>query len=113
MTHRHSFEAVDRSFRDLMDNGQEPFGGKVFVLSGDFRQILPVVVKGTPAQTIDACLKSSTLWPQFKQLHLTENMRVLAAADESTAAELAGFAEFLLQVREGRHDVTLTLVRTS
>ncbi|KAG2902808.1 hypothetical protein PC119_g16072 [Phytophthora cactorum] len=61
MTHRHAFEAVDRSLRDLMDNDDEPFGGKVFVLSGDFRQILPVVVRGTPAQTIDACLKSSTL----------------------------------------------------
>ncbi|KAG2978461.1 hypothetical protein PC128_g21092 [Phytophthora cactorum] len=51
MTHRHAFEAVDRSLRDLMDNDDEPFGGKVFVLSGDFRQILLVVVRGTRAQT--------------------------------------------------------------
>src|SRR5512145_443822 len=76
MTHLHAFEAVDRTLRDLMNNEQEPFGGKVFVLSGDFRQILPVVVRGTPADTIDACLKPSTLWPHFNQLHLTENMRV-------------------------------------
>ncbi|KAG3236575.1 hypothetical protein PI124_g18419 [Phytophthora idaei] len=61
MTHRHAFEAVDWSLRDLMDNDDEPFGGKVLVLSGDFRQNLPVVVRGTRAQTIDACLKSSTL----------------------------------------------------
>ncbi|KAG3182904.1 hypothetical protein C6341_g5720 [Phytophthora cactorum] len=96
MTHRHAFEAVDRSLRDLMNNDDEPFGGKVFVLSGDFRQILPVVVKGTPAQTIDACLKSSTLWPKFQQLHLRENMRVMSAQNESTATELAEFSEFLL-----------------
>ncbi|KAG3197514.1 hypothetical protein PC128_g6789 [Phytophthora cactorum] len=76
MTHRHAFDAVDRSLRDLMDNDDEPFGGKVFVLSGDFRQILPVVVRGTPAQTIDDWLKSSTLWPKFQQLHLRENMRI-------------------------------------
>ncbi|KAG3237306.1 hypothetical protein PI124_g17699 [Phytophthora idaei] len=37
MAHRYAFEAVDRSLRDLMDNDDGPFGGKVFVLSGDFR----------------------------------------------------------------------------
>ncbi|GMF31886.1 unnamed protein product [Phytophthora fragariaefolia] len=72
MTHRHEFGAVDRTLRDIMDNDQEPFGGKVFVLQSDFQQILPVVVRGTPAETIGACLKSSTLWEHFKQLHLTE-----------------------------------------
>ncbi|KAG2781314.1 hypothetical protein PC129_g21445 [Phytophthora cactorum] len=35
MIHRHAFKAVDRSLRDLMDNDDEPFGGKLFVLSGD------------------------------------------------------------------------------
>ncbi|KAG3230945.1 hypothetical protein PI124_g23958 [Phytophthora idaei] len=109
MAHRHAFEAVDRSLRDLMDNDDEPFGGKVFVLSGDFRQILPVVVRGTPAQTIDACLKSSTLWPKFQQLHLRENMRVMSAQNESTATELAEFSEFLLQVGEGRHEINPAL----
>ncbi|KAG2797813.1 hypothetical protein PC112_g21619 [Phytophthora cactorum] len=105
MTQRHAFGAVDRSLRGLMDNDDEAFGGKVFVLSGDFRQILPVVVRGTPAQTIDACLKSSTLWPKFQQLHLRENMRVMSAQNESTATELAEFSELLLQVGEGRHEI--------
>ncbi|KAG3236399.1 hypothetical protein PI124_g18592 [Phytophthora idaei] len=109
MTRRHAVEAVDRSLRDLMDNDDEPFGGEVFVLSGDFRQILPVVVRGTPAQTIDACLKSSTLWPKFQQLHLRENTRVMSAQNESTATELAEFSEFLLQVGEGRHETNPAL----
>ncbi|KAG3127590.1 hypothetical protein PI126_g21787 [Phytophthora idaei] len=131
MTHRHAFEAVDRSLRDLMDNDDEPFGekvfvlsgnddepfggkvfvlsgnddepfgGKVFVLSGDFRQILPVVVRGTPAQTIDACLKSSTLWPKFQQLHLRENMRVMSAQNESTATELQSSRSFFFKWERG------------
>jgi len=109
MMHRHAFEDVDRSLRDIMDKDDKPFGGKTFVLSGDFRQILPVVVRGTPAETIDACLKSSHLWKCFTQCHLTENMRVRAAHSESTAAELAAFSEFLLQVGEGRHEVNPTL----
>ncbi|KAG3037202.1 hypothetical protein PC121_g24109 [Phytophthora cactorum] len=111
MTQRHAFGAVDRSLRGLMDNDDEAFGGKVFVLSGDFRQILPVVVRGTPAQTIDACLKSSTLWPKFQQLHLRENMRVMSAQNESTATELAEFSELLLQVGEGRHEINSPLDR--
>ncbi|KAG3004445.1 hypothetical protein PC120_g18555 [Phytophthora cactorum] len=113
MAHRHAFEAVDRSLRDLMDIDDEPFGGKVFVLSGDFRQILPAVVRGTPAQTIDACLKSSTLWSKFQQLHLRENMRVMSAQNESTATELAEFSEFLLQVGEGRHEINPALEELS
>ncbi|KAG3084836.1 hypothetical protein PI125_g19418 [Phytophthora idaei] len=109
MAHRHAFEAVDQSLRDLMDKDDEPLGGKVFVLSGDFRQILPVVVRGTPAQTIHVCLKSSTLWPKFQQLHLRENMPVVSAQNESTATPLAEFSEFLLQVGEGRHEINPAL----
>lgn len=105
MTHRHAFEAVDRTLRDVLDNGCEPFGGKVVVLSGDFRQILPVVKNGTPLDTVEASLRSSYLWSQFKKVHLTVNMRVLGAANPETAAELADFAQMLLQIGEGRHEV--------
>ena len=34
-------ERIDRSLRELMEN-QKPFGGKIVILAGDFRQILPV-----------------------------------------------------------------------
>ncbi|XP_021754741.1 uncharacterized protein LOC110720016 [Chenopodium quinoa] len=48
MIHRHAFDAVDRTLRDIMqtenaNSGDRPFGGKTVVLGGDFRQILPVV----------------------------------------------------------------------
>ena len=42
MSHRYLFEALDHSHRDLMRNDL-PFGGKLFIIGGDFRQILPVV----------------------------------------------------------------------
>lgn len=83
----------------------------MFVLSGDFRQILPVVKRGTPADTIDACLKSSDLWRHFKQMHLTENMQLRSADSEMDAEEMAAFSEFLLKVGEGRHDVNPALGR--
>ncbi|KAG3114560.1 hypothetical protein PI125_g6318 [Phytophthora idaei] len=104
MTHRYAFKAVDRTLRDIMGNDRKPFGGNVFVLSGDFRQILPVVKRGTPAETIDACLKSSELWRHFQQLHLAGNMRVRSAGDTTSS-----FSEVLLQVGEGRHDVNPAL----
>jgi ATP-dependent DNA helicase PIF1 len=36
MTNKLTFEAMDRTLRDLIDKN-EPFGGIVFVMSGDFR----------------------------------------------------------------------------
>ena len=41
MTHRHAFEAVDRTLRDLMKAvdsilEKKPFGDKVIVFGGDF-----------------------------------------------------------------------------
>jgi len=62
MTHRHAFEAVDRTLKDLMkaiDPSLEdkPFGGKVVVFGGDFRQILPVVIKGGCEDIVGSCLK--------------------------------------------------------
>ena len=67
MTHRHAFEAVDRTLRDLMkaiDPSLEdkPFGDKVIVFGGDFHQILPVVVKGSREDIVGSCLWRSTLW---------------------------------------------------
>ncbi|GBM84766.1 hypothetical protein AVEN_118890-1 [Araneus ventricosus] len=40
MTHVHAFLAVDRLLQDLT-KCQEPFGDKVILLGGDFRQVLP------------------------------------------------------------------------
>ena len=50
MANKNCFEAVNRSLQDILQledptNLEKPFGGKVVVLGGDFRQILPVVKK--------------------------------------------------------------------
>ncbi|KAL6865420.1 hypothetical protein ACP4OV_016571 [Aristida adscensionis] len=42
MTKRQAVEALDRSMQNIM-NCASPFGGKVVVLGGDFRQVLPVI----------------------------------------------------------------------
>ncbi|XP_019151940.1 PREDICTED: uncharacterized protein LOC109148659 [Ipomoea nil] len=57
MMHKHCFEALDRTMRDLLrfvdpNSEMKTFGGKTVVLGGDFRQILPVVPKGTRLSSV-------------------------------------------------------------
>jgi len=73
MTNRYALEALDRSLRDILDC-DAPFGGKVMILGGGFRQELPVVQKGTKAQMIYACIVKTPLWSNTKVLHLQQNM---------------------------------------
>ncbi|GBG81891.1 hypothetical protein CBR_g34074 [Chara braunii] len=99
MTHRFHLEALDITLRDLCDSDL-PFGGKVVLLAGDFRQVLPVVKRGSRAQQINACIKSSHLWQYFHNHKLDENMKVLRRGNDVVA-----FADFLLRLGNGQHDV--------
>ncbi|GKC93343.1 ATP-dependent DNA helicase PIF1, partial [Tanacetum coccineum] len=48
MAKRHAIEAVDCTMQDIIGDSRV-FGGKVMVIGGDFRQVLPVVRRGTRA----------------------------------------------------------------
>lgn len=79
MIHKHFFEALDRTLRDILHSTipnceEKPFGGKVVVFGGDFRQILPVVPKGSREDIVNASLNSSYLWDHIQLLKLTVNM---------------------------------------
>ena len=96
MGNKKVFETVSRSLCELLSNDL-PFGGKTVVLSGDWKQILPVVPNGQRADVVAASLKSSYLWDSVKLLHLTENMRIKNAAQEDK-----DFAQYLLDVGNGK-----------
>nr|KAJ0214502.1 hypothetical protein LSAT_V11C400174020 [Lactuca sativa] len=75
MVHKHAFEALDRTLRDVLSfgnvrNSHIPFGGKVIVFGGDFRQILP-------------------------------NMRLTVGKDPSEIQQTRLFANWLLDIGEG------------
>ena len=74
MTNKLIFQCVDKTFRNLLNN-TAPFGGKVMVLGGDFCQILPVPF-GNKEDIVNACFKMSYLWPNFRNFHLTQNLRI-------------------------------------
>ena len=96
MSHKFQLEALDRTLRDITDTNL-PFGGKVIVLSGDFRQCLPVIPGATRAEIVDASLKRSYLWKFFKVMKLMENMRIKNSMDP----ELESFDKFTLQLGDG------------
>ena len=81
MQHHHSMEAVDRTFRDIFDKSKKPFGGLSVVFGGDFRQILPVIIKGFKAQTVGSYIQRSFLWTSIKVLHLHQNMQLNTIID--------------------------------
>jgi hypothetical protein len=81
MTHCRCFEALDRTMRDILSekkpsNAMLPFGGKPVVLGGDFRQILPVVHKGSRSAIVGASITISKLWQHVVLLKLHTNMRL-------------------------------------
>ena len=100
MSHKGALEAVDRTLRDLRQTDRL-MGGVLLLLSGDFRQTLPVIPRGTPADELKACLKSSYLWRHIKTLHLQTNMRVQLLGDATSG----DFARDLLKIGEGQISV--------
>jgi hypothetical protein len=76
MQHRYNMKAVDCSSRDILNNSERPFEGLSVVFGGDFRQILPIIIKGSRGQTVGFYIQCSFLWPSIKVIHLHQNMRL-------------------------------------
>ncbi|XP_022855741.1 uncharacterized protein LOC111376961 [Olea europaea var. sylvestris] len=69
MVNPYTIEAVDKMLKYIIDCSL-PFGGKVVVLGGDFRQVLPVISRGEKEDIIRASLVFSDLWPLYSHLPL-------------------------------------------
>ena len=93
MVPANALKAIDAMLQDIT-GVQVPFGGKVFLMGGDFRQVLPVVPRAPRTVIIENCIKRSPLWPLFKIFKLTKNMR----ADQ----DQQDYAKWLLQVGNGQ-----------
>ncbi|XP_022024233.1 uncharacterized protein LOC110924541 [Helianthus annuus] len=107
MVHRHAFEALDRTFKDVLVDkinrySDVLFRGKVIVFGGDFRQILPVIPNGSRQEIVNASLSSFYIWSHYKLLTLTKNMRLTIGALPSRLEETKKFSKWLLDIGEGK-----------
>ena len=81
IAHRHAFNAFDCLLRHIMSSAdplkaEEPFGGKIVVVAGDWRQLLPVIPNAQRAAVFGATVKRSPVWAHFKVVRFTRTMRV-------------------------------------
>ncbi|XP_056848982.1 uncharacterized protein LOC130499099 [Raphanus sativus] len=104
MMNKHCFEALDRSLSDIIGKHRnKPFGGKVVVFGGDFRQVLPVINGACRPEIVNSALNYSYLWEHCKVLKLTKNMRLLSGClTTEEAKDLKDFSEWILKVGEGK-----------
>ncbi|XP_036143523.1 uncharacterized protein LOC118645856 [Monomorium pharaonis] len=93
MAPRYALDIMDRTLRDIMNNDL-PFGGKIVILGGDFRQLLSIKVRGTQSEIINLSIKFSNIWKYFKKFSLIQNMRVSLNEIE--------FAKFLIKMGDGK-----------
>lgn len=66
-----------------------PFGGKLMIFGGDFRQVLLVVPKATRQQMVNESLTHSNLYRSMEVMQLKRNMR---------AVRDPNFFEYLLRI---------------
>ncbi|KAJ9541417.1 hypothetical protein OSB04_027923 [Centaurea solstitialis] len=91
MAKRQAVEAFDRTMQDIT-GVRLPFGGKIMIMGGDFKQVLPVTRHGTRAQIVHSSLRMSPIWSSMKKLRLRINMRAFTDP---------WFSDFLLRVGNG------------
>ncbi|GFV04814.1 ATP-dependent DNA helicase [Trichonephila clavipes] len=97
MAHKKGIEALNRTLQDIRGCHQI-MGGLTVLLSGDFRQTLPVVLRGTRVDIVKACLKTSFLRPHIKVVSLRINMLVHLQHD--LRAEI--FSKLLIDIGDGK-----------
>ncbi|GKD03309.1 ATP-dependent DNA helicase PIF1-like protein [Tanacetum coccineum] len=83
MTQRYGFETLDITLRDIL--GFKCLEKRMTVLlGGEFRQILPVILKAKRPEIVQACINKSELWKYCKVFTLTRSMRFNEYSANST-----------------------------
>ena len=91
------YETVDRTLKKIRKN-EKPFGGITTILSGDWRQCLPVVPRAGRSVIVSETLKASQLMTHIETKTLTQNMRIMNGKGDEE------FSKQLLKIGEGREE---------
>ncbi len=92
MVSKNALHAIDMLLQDIT-GVKVPFGGKIVLLGGDYRQTLPILPRARKTAVIENTLLRSPLWSKIKKVHLKKNMRARSDQQE--------FASWLLQLGNG------------
>ncbi|XP_020997383.1 uncharacterized protein LOC110280606 [Arachis duranensis] len=92
MLNKMCFKALDQTLADLKSvtdqyKIHQLFGGKIVVLRGDFRQIIPVIPKGSRHDILSSAINSSHIW-SFCKIHDVENRNIGSAIDDESEVEV-------------------------
>jgi PIF1-like helicase len=94
MLQKDLLEVLDLSLRELM-RSDVIFGGKVILMTGDFRQCLPVVKRGTEAQIVSKTILQYSNWDKVDtSIRLSVNMRLLRNVVNLSPEEILEFQYF-------------------
>lgn len=88
---------IDQQLKDITGKNL-PFGGKVVVFGGDFRQCLPILSTRDQAAICGACIQAASFWEELHFFTLKRNMR---SSDPNSK-----FSEWLLDVGNGVTNAT-------
>ncbi|XP_012829805.1 PREDICTED: uncharacterized protein LOC105950963 [Erythranthe guttata] len=100
MMHKYCLEALEKTMRSIT-HVPKPFCGKVIVLGGDIKLILPVVLKASRQDIIHTTINSHPLWKDCKVLKLHMNMRLQSSSNPFELEEINEFADWILSIGNG------------
>ena len=88
MIPRPALDCVDRLLRDITGCGVA-FGAKVILLGGDFRQIRPVLSRGSEADVVANTILQHPMMQDgtFRRFTLTRNMRLVGEGEARNRTE--------------------------
>ena len=117
MAHSDNLFWLNRQLKDIMGNN-ELFGGKIIVLCGDFKQIPPVVPKGSIKIIIQSSIKKCSLFEHATQLKLVTNERLRKQLREGTLnnkqkTELKKFNAWINKIGDGSIEQQYTDINES
>ena len=71
------------------------------VFGGYFRQILPVIPRGSRSNIVNATINSSYLWDYYQILRLTKNMLLQNNMQATDQEEIMTFAQWIIDIGDG------------
>ncbi len=108
MARKEHMQAVDKGLRDICEE-TKPFGGKVILMAGDFRQLLSVIPGASEIELINSTIHKSKLWQYVTLLELKQNERVnqlkKKKGNKCEVLKLENFAKLLKQIGDGTYPV--------